>query len=394
MKNKNSLLFVHYPSDLYGASRSLLRLTSRLHSEGKNVIVMLKSDGDLVAELKKRGIPVVINKFLSVIERSKFNVTGLLTILVSFPASVFSQLFTMSKYKVGIIHTNTGVVFDSAFCAFISRRVHIWHFREWFGEFEIFWKYYQYYINITTSRIICVSKPIAEQFKNQSKTVVINNGVPKTEFDVNRIVLRNETRIKYKLENKFVVGIVGRIKLGRKGQDVFVKAASILKERGYSEIKYLIVGSVFPGNENHQKELNLLIKKLNIEDEVVFAGEQADTNPFYCAMDVSVLASSLPEPFGGVVIESLALGVPVIGTAIGGTIEQIEHGINGYLFTPNSPLELVSYIEKMYNNNELLLSFKENSQRIFLQKFEFEMFYKKIVTLYDKLNKVQLSKYQ
>jgi glycosyltransferase involved in cell wall biosynthesis len=49
------------------------------------------------------------------------------------------------------------------------------------------------------------------------------------------------------------------------------------------------------------------------------------------ALDVVVLSSSAPEPFGRVVIEGMAAGKPVVATAAGGVLDIIEDGLNGLL---------------------------------------------------------------
>ena len=49
------------------------------------------------------------------------------------------------------------------------------------------------------------------------------------------------------------------------------------------------------------------------------------------ASDVIVHSSSEPEPLGRVIMEAIALGVPIIGTAAGGVPEMIEEGVTGYL---------------------------------------------------------------
>ncbi|MBK7260238.1 MAG: glycosyltransferase family 4 protein [Ignavibacteriae bacterium] len=104
----------------------------------------------------------------------------------------------------------------------------------------------------------------------------------------------------------------------RKGQDTFLRAAALIAAE-HPDVRFVLIGSPFPGNESHGKALSALGRELGIDKQIVFTGDVADIRAAYAALDISVLPSEQPEPFGGVVIESMAAGKPVIGTRIGGT---------------------------------------------------------------------------
>ena len=181
------------------------------------------------------------------------------------------------------------------------------------------------------------------------KITVINNGFPMDEFDVDQPRLRADLREKLGLGDAFVVGCVGRIKFVRKGQEILVQAAALLEAKGI-HAKYLIVGTAFPGNEEHLTRLRTLVQELRLEHCVVWAGEMSDPRPAYAAMDVLVLPSAQPEPFGGVVMEGMAMGVPVIATNIGGSVEQVADGVTGFLIPPADPAALAEKIEILFHD--------------------------------------------
>jgi glycosyltransferase involved in cell wall biosynthesis len=68
--------------------------------------------------------------------------------------------------------------------------------------------------------------------------------------------------------------------------------------------------------------------------EIAFLG-QVDARDFYQSVDLLVVPSLWNEPFGRVVIEAMAHGVPVLGAARGGIREIISHGRDGFLFEPD-----------------------------------------------------------
>ena len=62
---------------------------------------------------------------------------------------------------------------------------------------------------------------------------------------------------------------------------------------------------------------------MGIADRVIWAGYRLDAPQVMAALDILVLPSILPEPFGMVVVEAMATGKPVIATAHGGPMETV-----------------------------------------------------------------------
>ena len=104
------------------------------------------------------------------------------------------------------------------------------------------------------------------------------------------------------------------------------------------------------------------------------------------------LPSALPEPFGGIVIESMAMAKPLIGTNIGGTIEQIDHGVTGLLIEPDRPDLLADAIARFVESPSLCEEFGRNAREKYLREFEFEAFYRKITSLYASVAKSSLAR--
>src|SRR5205807_3737392 len=99
--------------------------------------------------------------------------------------------------------------------------------------------------------------------------------------------------------------------------------------------------------------LRALIDQLNLGDHVIFTGELVDVRPAYAVCDIFVLPSAQPEPFGGVVIEAMCMGKPVIATAIGGPLDQIVDGETGFLVPPARPDLLADKILMLVKDPEL-----------------------------------------
>lgn len=378
------ILLSHSGSDLYGASRSLLRLASRLTQDGHDVLVVLPSEGPLVGALDSAGVPVKVHKWMAVLTREAFrSAQGRFRLLVSMPLSLCYFWWTIVRFGPDVVHTNTAVCLSSGVAARLRGKPHVWHIREFFTDFPRLWPVYRRFIEHNADVIVCVSHAVSGQFAGgPGQVIVCHNGFPREEFEDVADRRVREFREAHGLGDARLVGIVGRIKCGRKGQDVFVRAASLVADQ-IPDVRFVIVGSPYPGNESHLKRVEELVDELGLGSRVVFTGDVVDIKAAYRALSISVLASAQPEPFGGVVIESMALGVPVIGTRIGGTPEQISDHVTGLLVDPDDPQDLAQAIATLLCESTDLSRMGQAAKQRFLDCFEFEPFYARMCALYQ-----------
>ena len=171
-------------------------------------------------------------------------------------------------------------------------------------------------------------------------------------------------KMQYHLQDKFVVGIVGRIEEA-KGQYRVIEAIAALKDL---DIKGLIVGSAM--DENYLMQLKRIVKELSIEDRVIFTGFTKDVAEHMKLFNVNVLATE-NETFGLVVIEAMANKIPVIATNKGGPLEIINDGKDGLLFDGSSE-DLAKKISSLYHNSQLQLELVNNGFKTVTKKFDKE----------------------
>ena len=129
---------------------------------------------------------------------------------------------------------------------------------------------------------------------------------------------------------QYTVGLVGRL-TPWKGQDMFLRAFAAAFPGG--DQRAIIVGSSMFGETEFADALPGLAGELGIADRVEFTGFVEDVVGQLARMDVLVHCSTVPEPFGQVVIEGMAAGLPVIATDAGGPAEILRNDVTG-LLTP------------------------------------------------------------
>jgi glycosyltransferase involved in cell wall biosynthesis len=379
------ILYVLNSADIYGASRCLARMCAALDRARFTPVVALSEDGPLVALLKKAGVEEIVHAKMSVITRRVFKSWRLLPFLLSIPIGALQLRFIIRKHRIDIVHTNVGVIPSAPLGAWLARVPHVWHIRDWYGEFRGLWKWYRRFILVFSDAVVCVSHAVANQFPKNPKVMVVHDGLPLEEFAVDQARLRAEFRKKFEIDpDRFVAGCIGRIKFVRKGQEHLVRAVAILRAQNV-DLTALIVGAPSSGNEDHLQRLRALANELGVADRVIFAGELPDPLPAFAALDVFVLTSAQPEPFGGVVMEAMCMSKPVIATALGGSLDQVVEGETGFLIPPADPDALAEKILILLKDQTLRTRMGAAARRRIETHFTLSQMIKKIEALYLKL---------
>ncbi|RSL15661.1 glycosyltransferase involved in cell wall biosynthesis [Edaphobacter aggregans] len=372
------ILSVNNSADIYGASRCLLRMMELFAKAGHEVHVVVPCTGPLVGLLEDKGIKVHIHKKLAIIERAQYaSFAGKLMLLCRYPLSTLWLALLILRLNVDLVHTNTGVLPSPALAAKLTGRRHMWHIREFLSEFPSVWRVYQYYMCLLSTKVITISRTVQNQFAMglQGRCRIVYDGLGEDAMTVNDdevASFRSSIGDSYLL-----VGVVGRIKFVRKGQEVLVKAAALLRDK-FPNSRYVIVGSAESGNKDHLVRLRELIHELQLDDYVILTGDVEDPRPLYAGFDVTVVPSVQPEPFGCVVMESMAAGTPVVGSRCGGIPEQIIDQKTGLLFTPGDEVDLARALERVMSDERLRLDMGRKSRQHFIEMFKMEETYRRL----------------
>ena len=149
----------------------------------------------------------------------------------------------------------------------------------------------------------------------------------------------------------FNVGMIGRI-TPLKGHNVFFKAMAKVA-RAVPQLKIWIVGEAPDSRQAYKDQLQILVKRLGLEQATQFLGTQRDIPGILNNLDVLVLATTTHEAFGRVIIEAQAAGVPVVATRVGGVVDIIEDGYNGLLVPPSDPAGMAEAVTRIYQDADL-----------------------------------------
>lgn len=361
------------------------RVFSRFAQDGHEVHAVLPYRGVLAEHLEAEGVRVHIHPRLAIIERAQFRTLGgVLKFLLFYPLSVLWLAALILRLRIDLVHTNVSVLPTPAMAAFLTARTHVWHVRELLDEYGWVWRPYQRYMHMLSSAIIAISYCTRDQFEPglQGKIRVIYDGLDSSAGVPDAALVE---KLRSAFTASMLVGVVGRIKWHRKGQEVLVQAAALLRER-HPDVHYIVVGSAAPGNETHETRLRELITSSGLEDMVTLTGDIQDSASVFAAMDIAVVPSVQSEPFGCVVIEAMAAGTPVVGSRNGGIAEQIEDGISGILFTPGNAEELAAALDRLLTDHAYREQTREEGMRRVHHEFSLENTYLSMAALFDELS--------
>lgn len=227
-----------------------------------------------------------------------------------------------------------------------------------------------------SNKVVCVTEGIKREIVRRygvphDKLIVIPNGA---NVELLQPMDKRECRRKLGLkEEAFYVGFIGSFSPWH-GLETLVDAAQQVKEQGYSEIKYLLVG------EGQLKaSLEQRVERYKLEGEIQFSGWVAyEEIPYYIsALDVAIAPFTRERndiiglsPLK--LYEYLACGCPIIASRLDGVKEVVEESQCGYLFEPGDIEDLTRRILQAYNERDKLSEMGLKGRQLVLAKYSWQ----------------------
>lgn len=186
--------------------------------------------------------------------------------------------------------------------------------------------------------------------------------------------------IKGKKKEEFNIGIIGRL-TPLKGHLYFIKAmAKVAKV--IPQIKIWIVGDAPSSKEAYKEQIQILVKRLALNHCTEFLGNQKDIPAVISHLDCLVLATTVPEAFGRVIVEAQACKVPVVATSVGGVVDIIEDGRTGLLVPPADPAGMAQGVIRILKEPELARNLAENAFEKVKQEYGANLMAERVSNVY------------
>ncbi len=221
----------------------------------------------------------------------------------------------------------------------------------------------------SSANLICacsqgVRNDLIQKGASEKKISVIPNGVDLKKFQ--------NTSQKSFDEKHPILGIIGRLDIW-KGQDIFLQSAKILlNEYPDAQLKFFGESSSHdPKTVQFEKKLRAFVSENNLSENVEFCGF-VPVEHALSQIDILIHSSTEAEPFGRVIIEALAIGVPVVASNFGGPSEILTDRKNGLLVTPGDPDALVQAIKSLLTDAALRAQFGEKGKELVRKRYTVE----------------------
>jgi len=334
---------------MYGADISLLHSIKSLDPEKYYPIVILPSDmptGMLSPELDRLGVEYHF-AHLGILRRKYFTVRAIIPLAIELMRGVAHVRSTARSRRVALVYVNTFVPVSGAIGGRLAGVPVLWHIHEIVSmPRPVRWLLYKM-LSLCADRILYVSKAgrdsvLKEAPNLATKSVVVYNAVSVAENngEAQQIGFREELGVP---QGALLVGMVGRI-THWKGQEILTQAAALVLQ-SHPDVRFVAVGSYFADESHYLQKLKSLIDRLGLNGRFHLVDYRSNVTDVYRALDIFVLPSIKPEPFGRVTVEAMIQGRAVIATNHGGTVELIEDGVTGMLVPPSDPKSLAAAIE-------------------------------------------------
>jgi glycosyltransferase involved in cell wall biosynthesis len=337
------VVFVDHVARLSGGEIALARVLPALIASGVDAHVILGENGPLAARLAQAGATVEVLPMDPSLRDTRRTDVGLAATMRNAGRTarhVLKLRRRIRELRPDVVHTNSlKACIYGGLAARGARVPVVWHVRDRIADD---------YLPRRAVRLVRALARIVPQgiVTNSSATAATVPGHPTVIHDVlDATPVRRTGPIGVR-----TIAVVGRISPW-KGQHVVIEAFAKAFPDG--DRRLVVAGGSLFGEEDYERALHHRADELGVGDRVDFLGHVDDVDAVLAAADVLVHASTTPEPFGQVILEGLAAGLPVIASGAGGAAEIIRDGVDGVLKPPGDVDALCDAMRSIAANGEL-----------------------------------------
>jgi glycosyltransferase involved in cell wall biosynthesis len=340
------VVYIDHTAQLSGAELGLLRLIPEL--SGVEAHVILGEEGPLEVRLREAGISTEVLSLGDGVRELRRDQVRPSTLGIRAPlmsgAYVMRLARRLRRLKPDLVHANSlkGGLLGAPAARIAGRRV-VWQLHDRLAPD---------YMPPAAVRLLRMAIP------RLAREVIVNSDTtrgtlgPAGESKSTVIPLpielpRSPVQVREKVRR---IGMVGRL-APWKGQEVLLEAAA--REFASQDVETVIIGSAMFGEDAYAEGLRRRARELGIERSTNFRGFVADVPSALASLDVLVHASITPEPFGQVVLEGMAAGLPVVAAKAGGPAEIIRDGVDGLLYPPGDVDALAGCLRRLNKDRAL-----------------------------------------
>jgi glycosyltransferase involved in cell wall biosynthesis len=365
-----TILFFDHTAKMGGGEIALLHLVTHLDRKRFEPVVVLADDGPLCAKLSEAGVEThVLPLSNRVAEVRKDSLKGPRAVSGKQIGEILRYIWRLRAFArargAEIVHTNSlKADILGGLAARLAGIPLVWHIRDRISDdylppkaariFRILCQILPNYLAVNSAATLEALQLPAHLNQRVQKNGVIHDGLPWLEDARNSGEPPADASVDAPAEAAAqrsqvpCIGLVGRISPW-KGQDVFLRAAAMVREK-YPHARFQIIGAPLFGEEAYEAELHQLSEELGLTSSVEWLGFRTDVLPLVSRLTMLVHASKTGEPFGQVVVEAMMTERPVVATRGGGIPEIVLHEQTGLLVPMNDAPAMAAAILRLLDD--------------------------------------------
>lgn len=371
------ILFICNHADIVGGGEySLFALIDGCRRHGHQVRAIVPGPGEVQDHFHQTGVPCEIVPMPSLKGRQ----------LGAYPLRVLKLARRIRALNPDIVHVDGARdMLYAGPAAKLARKPALWHIRvlDRDGALDRFRARFAAHIIANSQAVKKTILPLC----GKTPVRVIYNG-----FDI----AAYRSAPKADLQERFgippdrkTVLIAARIS-DEKGHADLLEAIRMLKDQ-HLPVTCLVCGTDIAEGQPTLKRLLKLKESLQLDDsEVLFAGQLPDIVSVMKACDVQAVPS-IAEPFGRIIIEGWAAGLPVVATDAGGPQELIRHAENGFLTPPQHPRQLAEMLHEALRNPVLCEQMAAQGRQL-AEAYSIDHHVQNMLALYQEVNGQRLKR--
>ncbi len=336
------------------------------------------SEGSLIEHVRDRGIPLTIELTLVREVNPVKDLLALIRLTRAIKRGRYDIVHTHSS-KAGILGRWAAWL---AGTPIIVHTVHGWgHHDRQHPLVRALYIISERLTLLITDQLIAVSplnveKGLRDGIGQNEDYVVIRSGIELDRFE-HPCVPCSQTRAALGIPSDvLVVGAVTRLSPQKAPLD-FVRAAGIIAQ-SVPEAWFVMVG-----DGPLRPQVETLATELGLTNRLILTGLRHDVPELMAAFDIFVL-SSLWEGLPRVLPQAMAMGLPMVATAIDGNVEAIEDGVNGLLVLPGQPAALAQAVIRLLRDPQMAQRMGQ-AGRARADEFDARKMVGEIANLYEEL---------
>jgi len=352
-----------------GMEMFTLSAVEQLRAKGITVDLICYPDSPIFKNALKKKINTVPIKY-----NKGFNPAAILKVLKLLKNNNYDVIHTQASGDLWVL-SPAAELYKKKIPIFLTKQV---------GSFIIKKDFLHRFVYSKVTAAFAISNVIRKNLLEttpltSNQIFILHNGVDTHQFNPQKysgVDLRKKFNI---AEDEIIVGMAARFTPG-KGYEELIKAAKMLKNK-FTNVKYLLVGEASMGEEKYFQKIKTLVKELELNNEIIFAGYQKNMPEAFAAMDIFAFPSH-SEAFGIALVEAMSMGLPSVCSRSDGLLDICVENETGLFFEPKNKLSLAEKLETLIVNSNLRKRLSDNARKRAINFFDIKKQTERVTEFY------------